>query len=531
MIENANADGSVTQSFLLGTTEPEKLKNLFNESIGNHYQHVSCDLRNFPNVKFPKSYIDRVESVLSLMNPVDLSTSGFVELLLDVYNNYTVGEYMSLNVVNNNVVDDYKSEIARDLLSKAIRNADAFGMSLILQNTDEEGDRKFEVFGASNFFYNEEENELFIARNKFVTITENGNTETKDVLEFERRKIVDGKLVISTQLKDGKKTTIVSGAYPANSPEGKLGATIITHNKYATDSVGDSIFMPVMEDIKALEIVIDLSNKGAIYSKPRLHILDEAVPMDENGEPDISALDDDIQVVLNSQLLDDPRSLIEATQFNMNASEFEVKINTTLNIILSKLGLDNKVMAYSNTGGIEMTATEVGSEDSAMFSTIGGRRTLYKTQIIKMLEENIGLSEDEYELVFIPLQFANFARTTDYMGTLIEAGALSHDMAVTILFPKISAKEREAEIMRLKGESLIKKMFEIMLVTPDVDFTEAINSLPITGPYKKTLLAMVSAGTQAAEQRAQFQMDMQSQAQEQNKENSNENKTTNKETK
>lgn len=378
------------------------------------------------------TYKQYYEGIITTERPVKLSTGGTFQMLIDILNDYTVGA--NIRYAGNEVPfsDEARS---KDLLSKAVRLADTYGVAAIIQT---EAGR--EVLGMPEIYYYPDEN-IFIW---MVMLEHKG----KMVYKYYMRSLLEGGQVREDVWgNDGKPESFtIFSSFTGDTPIQQLGVDIIKHNVHSDDWYGYSALDSVLADIRSFELVMDEYNKMVLYAKPRVHIYNDAVELDEEGKPNID-LTNDIYVSTEAYTIDDPAKMFESIQFDIKSAEYNIKMEDDLNKILTKVGLDQGVLAVAGNG-VEKSAAEIASNDNRMYSKMEARKILYAWQLQLVIDRYL----PGVELTFVPNQYKNFQNVVTQVSTLKGVGLISIEMAVNLLYPHASESEKAAEVERLNKE-------------------------------------------------------------------------------
>ncbi len=417
-------------------------QDLIQQKIKKHYKKPRGykNISNHPITRdgytIPKTYLDYSHGIQTLLHPVNISTSGTADMIIDIFNDLTVGS--NISVLSENQLKNYK---VRADLSKLVRIADTFGTACMI------GD---DVLTTEEFYYYESEQLLI-----YLTYVDvKGSVE---IIYESRQYVAEAGLLEFKQWNSNLELITVEHQIPYGKGWDEdisdrdnylilLGAYIMTYNNTTSGWAGYSILEPIIQDLMTHEMVQDEYNKAVMYSKPRLHIVNDMVDIGEDGKPNID-LTTDVYVTTEANYADDPKKIIEAVQFDIKSDEYHQKTQDSFNLILSKVGLDESVLAISSST-VDKTTKEVSSNDNRMFSKMESRKVVYAPQIYTYLSAKY----PEVQLHFIPAQYKNFGDMVLQVTKLKKEGMISVEHGVNLLYGNASEAEKAEEVSRIKGE-------------------------------------------------------------------------------
>lgn len=399
---------------------------------------------NKMNDKIPQSYLDNAREILSLLQPdKNLTSNGTAFMIAKSFTKYTCGTYLQIRSENK---ETKTSRIHYDV-SKFMRNSDLYGACLVYRNHETE-----KIVNANNteFYYNEEDNILYIARNVII--------DGKDDVEYQTRYAKKKYMYIEIEYSNNTTRKSIK-KIPYTDEIGsisQLGGFILFNNDWNDDWTGESVLAPVIQDIKSYELMNHYFNQGVLFATPKLLMPSELIEYDELGDPIVDLTND---VFVPTDATGDENSTPQMVQFNIQSKEMAVKLDKDLEKLLTNVGLDRMVVAQSNTT-IEKTASEVASENTNMFATIEERRNMYTPQLEDLLEF---LYTEKITFTFIPMQLLDFNSIANTISQLRSTNSISDEMAVRLLYPRMAGTEEEtAEVARLK-ESADKAAEQAMM--------------------------------------------------------------------
>lgn len=421
-------------------------QDLIQQKIKKHYKkkYGYKNISNHPITKegysIPKDYLNYSNGIQTLLHPVDISTSGTAEMIIDIFNDLTVGANIAL------LAEDQKMNMnVRADLSKLVRIADTYGTACYIDE---------HMLSTQEFFFFEEEGILVYMLEKLI--------KGKPEIEYHKRYLSDDGLEVVDEVYDKNgvaKYTDFLELYGNEYNEmlynrceylKAIGVSIICHNNVDNSWYGYSVLDIVVNDIMTFEMIQDEYNRAVMYAKPRLHIVNDMVDMGEDGQPNIDLVND-VYVTTDANYADDPSKIIEAVQFDIKSPEYHQKMQDDFNKILSKVGLDESVLAISNST-TDKTTVEVSSNDNRMFSKMEARKVVYAPQLLEFIDFKYG----EVTVNFIPAQYTNFGEMVKQVTLLKAQGLISLERATGLLYTHESEASRQEEVNKIKEETNVE---------------------------------------------------------------------------
>lgn len=400
----------------------ERIKgnDVVNEHIEQKYkQAVAIPLDKLTGeYAVPRSYTEPTRNIMRALTG-NVISSGTGEMLVDAVTDLTVGGNLNIH----NITDDAKEKELNSTIDKAVRSAELFGNTIVVVS-----DSNMEIYDATQYY--KEEDTIDIV---FPTIY-----NRKDEYMRIRMKHVDDNTYITTEseiigqddaLTVGKEVTVIE----------------FTNNRINHDKVGESTLLPVLNDIISIDMTIHQLEKTMYYTKPRVHMSSELVELDENGEP-VTNNTDDVYVNVDALGLPENANPYQVTQFEFQQKEYDEKIKNALSRCLSKIGLDNRILAYGN-GNIERTATEIRSSDDRMINTIERKRNQYYNSIRDLIETT-GV---DVKFNFTPTTYVSFDQMVTSVVTLKQTNMISSEVMLKLLYPRWSETEIQDELTKLES--------------------------------------------------------------------------------
>lgn len=406
----------------------------------------------FPDLNVPASYIMPIKDVMRTMSPF-VSSNRTIVSLSQRLTDLILGGYFSIVGEKGKNMNDLLTDSAKELLKMLVFNTELFGNSALARSPD----GTFSIYNAGEFWYDDYNHVFYSVVPKTV-----GNA---DGYLYEERRLHDDDgfgtpyMSIRSTFKpegygwswNGRKDVKIKTTYVAVDPtddiQRQLGIVIVVSNPYNTDWQGVSTFASVLEDIKELELTYHEYTKTMFWVKPRAYMFSEAVYQDENGNQNIDTTRD-IYIKVDGDMIDNPRDLVQISQYDFPAEAFNTKIQASLNKLLSKLGLDKSILAFSSDG-VEKSATQDTSEQQIQNAVIENKRSLYRRQLVSALHIISG-TEEYINIEFVPNNKLNFSSNAQAISTLASVNMISIEKAVDWLNPRYDIKQKEEEVERIK---------------------------------------------------------------------------------
>lgn len=432
---------------------------IVSQNVEKHYVPQSVDIEKYPGIKIPDSYISYQRLVNTTLSPKGISSMGTGVMIAEAIRDFTVGGYFDIDFKAGKMKEEEKQVMVSNIksnINKAVYIAELFGTSCMVR-TFVNNKTKVEILSPGQFWYDEDKNEFYSVTPAIV--------DGKDGYKYERRYIgkLNGEPVTRSkvfykvgagtgQTRRTTNTTFEVTEELIGEPEG-LGITLFTHNPYNNDWVGVSCLDQVLYQLQALELSVHEYTKAMYFTKPRALMLSDAVQRNEDGSTELD-LTTDVFVEIDAAALEDPKHIMETTQFKFDAQAFKTKIGDDLTLILSKVGLDTRILAFSSDSNrIEKTATQIASEDSRMSSTIEARREEYAPKLknlAHLIDPEIDLAD--FTVTFIPLHYLNFSAMTTNVTALKNSGLISDETALRMIHPRWNDKQIKEELNKLTKE-------------------------------------------------------------------------------
>ncbi len=435
------------------------------QNIKKHFITGMIPIQLYPGLKIPESYTNYQKVVNATLHPVDLISTGTGYMLTTAIRDMVAGGHFSIQLndrKNSNYTDEHWKVLqskTKSLINKAILNAELYGNSAIVK-----GSRKVDIVRPFEFWYDE-------WNNIFYSVTPTVYN-AKDGYMFEKRQMVDSKVQVVKFFSEGAPIsepysyhkTITFNPFVVDkdkydTPEA-LGVSLFTHNPENENWIGISALDNVLGQLQAFDLSVHEYTKAMFFTKPRAILFNDAVDKDPNtGEP-IMDLSQDVYVTVDAIAFDDPKQAIQTVQFKFDAEAFHRKINDDLGIILSKMGLDNRILSFSSQGTVEKTATQVVYEDSRVNALIENRREEYAEQIYRTVELLESVIDTDVDIRFVPLHYLNMTAMVNVVQQMSAMDAISQEQKLRLIYPKWTDEEINQEIKKINGDYAREQMVQ-----------------------------------------------------------------------
>lgn len=369
----------------------------------------------------PPSYIKPLKELLSILQP-RLTSGGTGEMFIDAITDIAVGGNINLH----GILDESVEKELNSVIDKAVKLSQMFGNSIVIKM-----DGIFEIYDATCYYKEDDIIELCfpaIRDRKDVTL----RVKLKQI-EDNRYRVVEEETLGTGIIRKFR------GKY--------VNVYEFVNNSYNHDEVGSSFLAPILKDIQSIDMTLHLYEKTMYYTKPRIHVSNELSEIDDNGEPTLNVTDD-IYVFVDAMGIPEGKDPYNVTQFKLDQASYDAKIQARLSLALSKVGLDNRVLAWGN-GNIERTATEIRSSDDRMINLVERIRNQYYAIITQLVKD----SDDNAEINFTPTTYTSYENMVNSVVALKQQLLISDYTALKQLYPRWSEAQIQVELSELSGLS------------------------------------------------------------------------------
>ncbi len=460
-----------SRNVMIGTMNNDfcQFDDIIAQNVKKHFVVGKLPIELYPGLELPNSYTEYQKVVNATLHPVDLISTGTGYMLTTAIRDMVVGGHFSIQI-NRRVLDKHDWKVlqskTKSLINKAILNSELYGNAVIVK-----GSKKAEILRPFEFWYDEWDNVFYS-----VKPTVYGN---KNGYMFEKRELREHKgktfVFVDKFFDEGVKPTLSDKKYKYHktikfnpfvidendydTPEA-LGISLFTHNPETESWIGISALDNVLGQLQAFDLSVHEYTKAMFFTKPRAILFNDAVDKDpETGEP-IMDLSQDVYVTVDAIAFDDPKQAIQTVQFKFDAEAFHRKINDDLGIILSKMGLDNRILSFSSQGTVEKTATQVVYEDSRVNALIENRREEYSAQIYRTVELLEAVLDTDVDVKFVPLHYLNMTAMVNVVQQMSAMNAVSDEQKLRLIYPKWTEEEIKKEIQRINGDAAREQLVQ-----------------------------------------------------------------------
>ena len=227
---------------------------------------------------------------------------------------------------------------------------------------------------------------------------------------------------------------------------------------------GESMIVGIQDDLIQYELASAYQIRDMYYGKGTLYLpkslsMGDLTPMDVasgghliKANP-MNAMPDGAIEMLKGVNPDEQKAFTE--QFSIRVQEWQLaKENACKNIAL-KWGMSPKILAsFLSTGSVQMTATQIDSEDDMSMAFISHTRAYFKTALNSLLETTLNAYgyPSNINLDFASPSLLNKDRLLDRTLKMREAGLIDLDDAIRIMNPDLDEEGIQAKIDAAKKE-------------------------------------------------------------------------------
>lgn len=161
----------------------------------------------------------------------------------------------------------------------------------------------------------------------------------------------------------------------------------IANNIDPDSPLGVSVFANAIDQLETVDLIFDSFGSEYQLGRKRVYASAEAVTIDEGGEKRPTFDPNDVAFYTfpkGTTINGDDKPYVQESTGELRAEAFEKGLNVALNILSTKVGLGENRYRYE-AGGIA-TATQVISENSAMFRTVKRHEILIESVFIGLIE-------------------------------------------------------------------------------------------------------------------------------------------------
>ena len=152
---------------------------------------------------------------------------------------------------------------------------------------------------------------------------------------------------------------------------------------------------------------------------------------------------------------------VVVNQFDLRADQWQTIQENTLRRIAIKWGMSPKVLAsFLAQGTVQMTATQIDSEDDISIAFINDKRANFIGAINRLLETTLNFygKPTNVEVQFASPSLVNKDRILDRVIKKLQAGLCTLDDAIREINPDLDEKTLQAKVEELKAEQLKQQL-------------------------------------------------------------------------
>ena len=160
---------------------------------------------------------------------------------------------------------------------------------------------------------------------------------------------------------------------------------------------------------------------------------------------------------------------IVVNQFELRADQWQMIQENALRRIAIKWGMSPKVLAsFLAQGTVQMTATQIDSEDDISIAFINDKRANFKRAINRLIETTLNYygKPHNVEVEFASPSLINKDRILDRVIKKLQAGLCTLDDAVREINPDLDEKTLQSKVKELKAEQLQAQLAALTQMNP-----------------------------------------------------------------
>lgn len=160
---------------------------------------------------------------------------------------------------------------------------------------------------------------------------------------------------------------------------------------------------------------------------------------------------------------------VVVNQFDLRADQWQTIQENTLRRIAIKWGMSPKVLAsFLAQGTVQMTATQIDSEDDISIAFINDKRANFIGAINRLLETTLNFygKPTNVEVQFASPSLVNKDRILDRVIKKLQAGLCTLDDAIREINPDLDEKTLQAKVDELKAEQLKQQLAALTEMNP-----------------------------------------------------------------
>ena len=258
---------------------------------------------------------------------------------------------------------------------------------------------------------------------------------------------------------------------------------------------GRSLIVPIIDDLLIYEIAESYAirdmylGKGTVYIPKNLNLGDYGIPQTialnqpaQPSDPDAIKFDaNNVQPKINLPPLPHVDNALQGVgdkfetvpgvnpedqqlvvnQFNLRPQEWQLIQENALKRIAVKWGMSPKILSsFLAQGAVQMTATQVDSEDDISIAFINQARAIFKPAIARLLETTLNFygRTHNVDIDFASPSIINKDRILDRVIKKLQAGLCSLEDAVREINPDLDEESLQAKIQELQQQQMMQML-------------------------------------------------------------------------
>lgn len=259
---------------------------------------------------------------------------------------------------------------------------------------------------------------------------------------------------------------------------------------------GRSLIVPIVDDLIIYEVaesyhLRDLYlGKGTVYIPKALSLGDLSMPQPQKKIDQAPGSMDGVAFVSDARNYEPPKTnsvgyvnpnplnlpndqfeqipgtdpqeqQLVVNQFNLRIPEWEAAQENCLKRIAVKWGMSPKILSsFLAQGTVQMTATQIDSEDDISIAFINQARAIFKVAINRLLETTLNFygKPHNVDIDFASPSIVNKDRILDRVIKKLEAGLINIEQAIREINPDLDEKTLQARVNEAKQEQMMQML-------------------------------------------------------------------------
>ena len=205
---------------------------------------------------------------------------------------------------------------------------------------------------------------------------------------------------------------------------------------------------------------------------------------DPNAAAWLPAFDDPVSGVNNKYETipgqDPEKQSIVVNQFNLRAQEWQVIQENCLKRIAVKWGMSPKILSsFLAQGTVQMTATQIDSEDDISIAFINQTRSNFKGAINRLVETILNYYgyTDDIEVDFASPSIVNKDRILDRVTKKLEAGLIDLEEAIREINPDLDEETIQSKIKKAQQQQAMMMLAQQAEMNAEGEFKNSYDDL------------------------------------------------------